>query len=177
MEIGVKGTIEFKDGTKSRVILKDIDTYPASGMPPDYWFGYQEDETHRPVVHPDFGKKDFIKSEILLPELFAFRVFEKETDMFSEEDVKTLKTKKIYTENYIVKDALVNVRQTISNIVDVIHSNKKLMHLYNTKRLNSEIEKLTSENEEFDDMLNFSKRLEKWLMSQPSESFIKDIVS
>lgn len=66
MKIGQNCTLKFGDGTSAKVELVSIDTH--SFMPSDYWFKYQDDETNKQLVHPDFGKQDYIKSEILLPE-------------------------------------------------------------------------------------------------------------
>lgn len=66
LEIGQTGTMNWKDGTSAKVKLVDKETY--STMPSDYWFEYQEGETNKQLVHPDYGKSDFIKSEIVLPE-------------------------------------------------------------------------------------------------------------
>ena len=54
MKKGTKGTITYGDGKTSRVELEQILTYPSTGMPADYVFKYQEDETHRPLVHEMF---------------------------------------------------------------------------------------------------------------------------
>jgi hypothetical protein len=75
MEIGTTGTVTFGDGTSSKVRLKEITNYPSIGAPPDYWFEYQEDEKHRPLIHPDFGKNAIIKSEMLLPHFLVVKVF------------------------------------------------------------------------------------------------------
>lgn len=75
IEAGKTGVLSFGDGSKSRVKLVEIE-YSKSGMfPTDYWLEYAEDETHRPLVHPDFGKNDIIKTEILLPEFLFQQVF------------------------------------------------------------------------------------------------------
>jgi hypothetical protein len=66
MKIGQNCTLKFGDNSSANVELVSIDTY--SFMPSDYWFKYQEGESNKQLVHPDFGKEDYIKSEILLPE-------------------------------------------------------------------------------------------------------------
>lgn len=83
MEVGQKGTITWSDGKTSRVILKDIESY--SWLPTDYWLDYDESETHRPLVHPDFGVSKLIKSPILLPSALLFRVFKADEDESSYE--------------------------------------------------------------------------------------------
>lgn len=65
-KIGQTGTITWGNGTTSKVIISHIDTY--SCLPTDYWLSYAEGETNRPIVHPDFGKLDLIKTELVLPE-------------------------------------------------------------------------------------------------------------
>jgi len=71
------GVIKFGDGTSSKVYVVAIDNY-RSGLPTDYWFEYQEEETHRPIIHPDLGKSDTIKSSIVLPEVLVYMVFTKD---------------------------------------------------------------------------------------------------
>lgn len=66
MKIGQSCTLKFGDGTSANIELVSIDTH--SFLPSDYWFKYQDGETNRKLVHPDFGKADYIKAEILLPE-------------------------------------------------------------------------------------------------------------
>ena len=61
MKIGQSCTLKFGDNTSANIELVSIDTR-------DYWFKYQDGETNRKLVHPDFGKSDYIKAEILLPE-------------------------------------------------------------------------------------------------------------
>lgn len=60
------GTITFGDGTSAKVELVKEQTY--SSLPSDYWLKYQEGETNKQLIHPGFGKEDYILSEILLPE-------------------------------------------------------------------------------------------------------------
>ena len=74
MNAGDLGTITFGDNSTARVKFIEEKTYPATGMPSDYWLEYAEGETNRKLVHPDFGTKDFIKSEILLPEFLFHKV-------------------------------------------------------------------------------------------------------
>ena len=66
LQVGQTGTMNWQDGTSSRVRVVDKDTY--THMPTDYWFEYEEGETNKQLVHPDFGNSTLIKAEILLPE-------------------------------------------------------------------------------------------------------------
>jgi hypothetical protein len=77
------GTIKWGDGTTSRVVIKKVETY--SWLPSDYWIDYAEGETHKPLVHPDFGTKPEIKAPILLPEEIFFRVFIRDVNITSFE--------------------------------------------------------------------------------------------
>jgi hypothetical protein len=63
---GQTGTLNWGKNETSRVIIVDIDTY--SSLPSDVWMEYLDDETHRPLIHPDFGKSPMVKGSILLPE-------------------------------------------------------------------------------------------------------------
>lgn len=54
VKVGDTGIITFGDETTSRVVISKIHTYPATGMPADIVLTYLDDETHRPLVHPDF---------------------------------------------------------------------------------------------------------------------------
>ena len=49
------------DSGKATVKLKEIKSYPSTGMPSDYLFEYQEGSI-KPIVHPDgenlFGSND-----------------------------------------------------------------------------------------------------------------------
>lgn len=74
MEKGATGTITFGDNSTAKVKLVERQTYPASGMPTDYWLEYAEGETNKKLVHPDFGTSSLIKSEILLPEFLFEQV-------------------------------------------------------------------------------------------------------
>lgn len=97
MKVGTKGTMEFKTGI-SRVFIAKIQTYPASGMPSDYFFDYEENETNRPLIHPEFGTP-FPIPEGLVSTLFTptEEVSEEET---SEIDPATIEfTKRM--DNYI----------------------------------------------------------------------------
>ena len=76
MNKGQTGTITWGDGKTSKVEVVDVESY--SVMPTDYWFKYRDEETYRPLIHPDFGKEDYIKSEILLPEGLVDLVFTKD---------------------------------------------------------------------------------------------------
>ena len=98
-KINDTGVITF-DSSSSKVKLVDIDTYPASGMRSDYWFEYLDDETNRPLVHPDFGKDDMIKSSILLPEGLVYKVFTKDSSIpivISEEMYATKRAEHLNT--------------------------------------------------------------------------------
>jgi hypothetical protein len=66
MKVGQNCTLKYGDNTSAKIELVAIDTY--SSMPSDYWFRYKDGETNKKLVHPDFGKEDYIKAEILLPE-------------------------------------------------------------------------------------------------------------
>ena len=66
MKIGEIGIIKWGDGKESKVRIIDIESY--SFMPTDYWLEYLESESYRPLVHPDLGISEDIKSSILLPE-------------------------------------------------------------------------------------------------------------
>jgi len=66
LQVGQTGTMNWADGTSSKVKVVGVESY--SFMPTDYWFEYEQGETNKQLVHPDFGKSDFIKAEILLPE-------------------------------------------------------------------------------------------------------------
>jgi hypothetical protein len=55
MKKGTTGTITWGNGTTSKVKLEDILTYPSSGMPADYLFSYDENETLRPLIHEKFN--------------------------------------------------------------------------------------------------------------------------
>jgi len=83
MEIGQEGTINWSDGTTSRVILVDIEynSYTQN----DYWLEYKDSEKHRPLVHPDLGNKEIIKSSIVLPSGLFHRFFKKDVDTNSFE--------------------------------------------------------------------------------------------
>ena len=70
---GQTGIIDWEDGKKSKVIIKYIETH--SFIPTDYWLEYLPEEKYRPLKHPDFGKNEYIKSEILLPYALLSRVF------------------------------------------------------------------------------------------------------
>jgi hypothetical protein len=70
---GQTGTINWGDGKKSKVIIKYIETH--SFVPTDYWLEYLPEEKYRPLKHPDFGKNEYIKSEILLPYALLSKVF------------------------------------------------------------------------------------------------------
>lgn len=72
------GTIRWADGTTSRVVIKEVVTY--SWLPADYWIDYEPGESHRPLVHPDWGTKEGIKAPILLPEELFFRSFTRDRD-------------------------------------------------------------------------------------------------
>jgi hypothetical protein len=72
MEKGDRGIMTWKDDTTSKVFISEVKTYPSSGMPNDYFFEYDENETHRPLKHPTFGEK------FPLPEAIAEMVFKKD---------------------------------------------------------------------------------------------------
>ena len=72
MKEGTTGTLTFGDGATSRVELVKILTYPASGMPSDYLFKYEEGETHRPLIHVSF------KDSFHLPEMIVLMYFKED---------------------------------------------------------------------------------------------------
>lgn len=72
---GDTGILTFGNNSTSKVKCIEVDNY--SSLPKDYWFEYEEDENNRPLVHPEFGKSDLIKSSILLPEFIASVSFKK----------------------------------------------------------------------------------------------------
>jgi hypothetical protein len=92
---GKTGTIKWGDNTSSRVVVKEIESY--SWLPSDYWLEYQEEETHRPVIHPDYGVSKIIKAPIILPSDLFFRLF---TPDVTEEDKATFS----YRLNQYVKE-------------------------------------------------------------------------
>jgi hypothetical protein len=71
-------TITFGDETTARVRVVNIDHSKSGMFPSDYWFEYLEGETNRQIIHPDFGKSNFIKSELLLPEGLVAMVITKD---------------------------------------------------------------------------------------------------
>ena len=75
INVGDKGVLTFGDNTKARVKVVDIDTH--SYVPTDYWFEYEEGETNKQIVHPEFGKQSYIKSSVVLPETLVSMVFKK----------------------------------------------------------------------------------------------------
>lgn len=83
MEIGQKGTITWGDGSKSRVVISDIDSYRY--LPTDYWLSYLDGENNKPLKHEEYGINPIIKSEILLPKGLLLRVFEPDIDINSFE--------------------------------------------------------------------------------------------
>jgi hypothetical protein len=76
-----KGIIKFNDGSSAKVYLLKIEPSRSGMFPSDYWFEYEENETNRQIVHPDFGKREIIKSSILLPEFLAKQVFIKDFEV------------------------------------------------------------------------------------------------
>lgn len=71
-------TIKFSDGTTAKLEL--IEIVQNSYTPNDYWFNYIDGETNRQLVHPDYGKKSFIKGEVLLPEGLVDLIIDFEDD-------------------------------------------------------------------------------------------------
>lgn len=71
---GKTGILTFGDNTLAKIKVVKKQTY--SSMPNDYWLEYQEGETNRQIVHPDYGNSPHIISEILLPE-FIFNDYVK----------------------------------------------------------------------------------------------------
>lgn len=69
MKQGTKGIMTWGDGSTSRVFIASIHDYPATGMPSDYMFDYESDETHRPLVHPELG------TPFPIPEGLVSRIF------------------------------------------------------------------------------------------------------
>lgn len=96
LEIGQTGTMKWQDGTSAKVKVVGKETY--STMPTDYWFEYQEGETNKQLVHPDYGKHDFIKSEILLPEGLIGHLFVPDKPEFEEDSFEAK------LENYLRKN-------------------------------------------------------------------------
>lgn len=72
LEVGQTGTMNWQDGTSSRVKVVGKETY--SFMPTDYWFEYEQGETNKQLVHPDLGE-EHIKASILLPEGLIHYIF------------------------------------------------------------------------------------------------------
>ena len=94
---GKTGIIDWGEGKTSKVVIKEVDTY--SYLPTDYWLDYLPGETHKPLVHPDYGHKSIIKAPILLPEGILVRVF---TADVSEEEKSTFdyKLKQYIKDNF-----------------------------------------------------------------------------
>lgn len=67
---GDQGIVTFGNGSKSRVKVWDKIDYPSTGMCPDVIFRYEDEETHRPVVHPHIPQC-FVLPIILAEEVFA----------------------------------------------------------------------------------------------------------
>jgi hypothetical protein len=79
-----KGTLSFGDGSSARVYIMEIEHSRSGMFPSDYWFEYEEGETNRQIVHPDFGKSLIIKSSIVLPEELVSMIFKKDESDISE---------------------------------------------------------------------------------------------
>lgn len=62
---GKTGILTFGDGTTAKIEVVKKQTYNT--MPSDYWLKYAEGETNKQIIHSDYGKKEGIESEILLP--------------------------------------------------------------------------------------------------------------
>jgi hypothetical protein len=72
------GTLKFGDNTTARVRVVSVDHSRSGMFPTDYWFEYEEGETNKQIVHPDFGKIPIIKSSVVLPEGLVRMVFTKD---------------------------------------------------------------------------------------------------
>jgi hypothetical protein len=73
-------TITFGDDTTARLRVVSVDPSRSGMFPTDYWFEYLEGETNKKIVHPEFGKSSFIKSELVLPETLVAKVITKDGD-------------------------------------------------------------------------------------------------
>lgn len=80
VKVGDTGIIEFGNGTTSRVRITKIYTYPSTGMPTDIVLTYEDDETNRPLVHPNFVQNEDGKKieSFPLPEDIFEQVFMKD---------------------------------------------------------------------------------------------------
>lgn len=98
LKVNQTGTLSFGEKGSSKVRIVEIEPSRSGIFPTDYWFEYLEEETNRPLIHPDFGKSDIIKSEILLPEGLVKMVF--------TPDLETSKNKNLeesLTDEYEIK--------------------------------------------------------------------------
>lgn len=71
MKEGQEGIITFGDKSTAKVRLVKNE---VTSIINNYWLEYVEGETNKQLVHPDYGKKDIILSEILLPEFLFNKV-------------------------------------------------------------------------------------------------------
>jgi hypothetical protein len=69
MEVGKMYLLGSDEKPHVKVKLEEIDR--GSGwLPADCWFSYAPEvkDEDKPIVHPDYGKNDIIKHEVLFPE-------------------------------------------------------------------------------------------------------------
>jgi len=78
LKTGDTGVITFGNGTTARVRISKIQTY--SYLPTDYILTYEDGETNRPLIHPDFVEYEENKKieSFPLPEGLLEQVFTKD---------------------------------------------------------------------------------------------------
>lgn len=74
---GKTGIITWNDNSTSRVIIKELETF-SNNIPSDYWLDYLPGEGHRPIIHPDLGISELVKSAIVIPESFLLKFFKED---------------------------------------------------------------------------------------------------
>lgn len=120
-KVGTTGIITDADGLTSKVTIVGKETY--SMFPTDYWLEYDSDETHRPIIHPEFGKNPMIKAPILLPELLLFKVFTPNVIVEKEDDFQ------IRVDTYIENNFLDENKEEAKNLFDLLLKTKGKEHI------------------------------------------------
>ncbi len=110
IEIGDIITIQFDNGTTSKIICIDIDK--SSYLEDDYWFNYCDDETNRPLIHPDLGKKPMIKGHLCFTEPMLLKIIKEDESTLSKLDAYI--KRKSY--EYVDESSYISIANSLSSL-------------------------------------------------------------
>ncbi len=105
---GDTGSVKFRDGTKARVIVSEIQTYDASELPSDVLFTYWEGETNKQLT-PFEGNTFAVPLDLVGPHFFLKDKVNMKIEQVVRRKGKLQEYEKVFTVSVLQKEKKIQV--------------------------------------------------------------------